>query len=53
MGSFRFGIMGAADIANKFCNAVTYIEDCEIVAVASKSMERAKKFAENNGLPAA
>ncbi len=53
MSKFRFAVMGAADIANKFCDAVTHIEDCEIIAVSSKSMDRARVFAEKNGVPAA
>ena len=45
---FRFGILGAANIADKFCSAVTKIAGCEVVAVASKSIERAKDFAIRN-----
>ncbi|MGN0423702.1 MAG: Gfo/Idh/MocA family protein [Acetatifactor sp.] len=41
---FRFAIMGAGNIAGKFCDAVKYISGCEVVAVASKSMERAENF---------
>lgn len=44
--NFRFAIMGAGSIAGKFCDAVNLLEDCEIAAVASKSMERAKRFAD-------
>ena len=51
MDSFRFGIIGAANIANKFCDAVSYIKGTEVVAVASKNLERAKAFAEKNHLP--
>jgi predicted dehydrogenase len=51
MKSFRFGIIGAANIANKFCDAVSYLEDTEVVAVASKDLNRAKAFAEKNQLP--
>lgn len=43
--SFRFAIMGAARIAHKFCDAVRRILDCEVTAVASKSMEKARTFA--------
>ena len=46
MKNFRFAIMGAGNIANKFCDAVKRMGDCEVAAVASKSMERAKGFAE-------
>lgn len=53
MGQFTFGIMGAAKIANKFCDAVKQIEGCSVIAVASKSMERAKDFCDKNKIPAA
>ena len=43
--SFNFAIMGAGSIAGKFVDAVRRVEGCEVVAVASKSMERAEKFA--------
>lgn len=52
MRTFRFVILGAANIADKFCDAVKHVPDCEAAAVASKSMERAKSFAERNGLAA-
>ena len=51
MRIFYFGILGAANIADKFCNAVAKIIDCEVAAVASKSWERAKNFAERNEVP--
>lgn len=51
MDTFRFGIIGAARIANKFCDAVRYIEGAEVVAVSSKDLDRAKAFAEKNCLP--
>lgn len=51
MDSFRFGIMGAGNIANRFCDAVRRIgNDVSVVAVASKSKERAQSFAERNGI---
>ena len=46
---FRFGVMGAAKIARKFCEAAALC-GCEVCAVASKSEERAKAFAEANGI---
>ncbi len=39
--------MGAGNIAVKFCHAVSLLEDCEVVAVAGKSPERAERFAGN------
>lgn len=53
MKNFRFAIMGAGKIANHFCHAVELIDGCEVVAIASKSAERAADFAERNHLPAA
>lgn len=47
---FRFGILGAAKIGAKFCDAVAQVEDAQVVAVSSKSLERAKAFAEKNGI---
>ena len=46
MSTFRFAIMGAGNIAHQFCDAVTLVEDCEVSAIASKDLGRARKFAE-------
>lgn len=55
MSKFKFAIMGAGKIAHKFCDAVKLLdewgENCFVGAVASKSMERAEKFAVQHGLP--
>lgn len=48
MKKFKFAIMGAGGISNQFCDAVSRLESCEIIAVASKSLERARIFAERN-----
>ena len=53
MKTIRFGIIGAGNIANKFCDAARLAEGAEVVAVASKSMERARAFAGRNGVPQA
>ena len=53
MGVFRFGIMGAAKIGAKFCDAVGRLPQAQVAAVASKSQERADAFAKANGVPAA
>lgn len=47
---FRFAVMGAGNIANKFCSAVKLLQNCTVAAVASKSMERASAFAQKNGI---
>ena len=46
----RFGIIGAGRIASHFCNAVKAAEGAEVVAVASTSPDRARDFAEKNGI---
>ena len=51
--NFRFAIMGAGNIAGKFCDAVSRVEECEVAAVASKSMERAVDFSRRNNVPKA
>ena len=50
MNKFRFAIMGAGNIAVRFCGAVKRMECCEVAAVASKSMERAASFAGKYGI---
>jgi predicted dehydrogenase len=49
--NFRFGIIGAGHIANRFCNAAKTVKNIEVVAVGSKSQERAQEFAKNNDVP--
>lgn len=48
--AFRFAIMGAGNIAKKFYDAASSLENCCVAAVASKSMERAKAFADKYGI---
>ncbi len=50
MKKFKFGIMGAGYISGKFCDAAGMLDHCEVAAVSSKSMERAKEFAAKNGI---
>ena len=50
MSIFRFGIMGAGGIANKFCDAVSLLDNCEVCAISSKSYDRAKNFATKHGI---
>lgn len=42
----NFGIIGAGDIARKFLDAVRQTDDGAVLAVASKSLERAKQWAQ-------
>ena len=53
MSICRFGIIGAGSIAAHFCKGVKLVEGAEVVAVASSSKERAKAFAQANGVPQA
>lgn len=50
---FRFGIMGAGNIAERFCDAVRKQGEAVVAAVASRSMERAIAFADKQGIPRA
>lgn len=47
----RFGIMGAGGIARKFADAARRVEGVQVLAVASKSRERAAAFAREQGVP--
>tara|TARA_R110000850_G_scaffold50228_6_gene123394 strand:- start:541 stop:1533 length:993 start_codon:yes stop_codon:yes gene_type:complete len=46
--SIRWGIIGAGIIAHKMAEAITLEPDNELVAIASKSPERAQAFAEQH-----
>lgn len=50
MSCFKFGILGAGNIANRFCDAVSRLEGVSVVAVASKSEDRASSFAKKNDI---
>ena len=47
----RWGIVGPGTIANKFAIAVKNLDCAELVAVASRSIEKGRKFAELYGIP--
>jgi predicted dehydrogenase len=51
MTNFKFGIMGTGGIANKFAEAVALVDNCEIVAVANRHLERAALFAKKHQIP--
>lgn len=52
MKKFRFVILGAGNIAEKFANAVSLINDCEVAAIGSRSAERAEAFAKKFNIEA-
>ncbi|KAL8523594.1 hypothetical protein ACS0TY_013540 [Phlomoides rotata] len=49
----RFGILGCAEIARKVSRAMLLSPNSTIVAIGSRSIEKAAAFAEKNGFPAA
>ena len=52
MEGFRFAVMGAGNIAKKFCEAAR-LAGYEVTAVASKSSEKARGWAAANGVKGA
>lgn len=42
---YRWGILGAGKIADKFCEALGYTEGAEVYAVASRNADNAKMYA--------
>lgn len=51
--NFRWGILGPGRIAYKFADAFEVIPGAQVYAVGSRSLERAKSFAQNYGAPKA
>jgi len=49
---FSFGIIGAGEIAHRFCDGVRRVEGAQVAAVSSKSAEKAAKFAADENIPA-
>ena len=43
--NYRWGILGAGHIAEKFCTALNYTEGAEVYAIASRNMNKASAFA--------
>ena len=46
----RWGILGCGNIAGKFSQALNSLDDAEIVAAASRSLEKVKEFASTYGI---
>lgn len=51
--AFRWGILGAGNIAGKFVDAVRRTADGVVAAIASRDQARAEDFASRHGIPAA
>lgn len=51
MENFKFGIIGAGNIARKFVGAVKMVDGAEVAAVASNTKGKAKAFAEELNIP--
>lgn len=48
---FRWGILGPGNIAKKFATGLQALDDAKLVAVGSRSQERADAFADEFGAP--
>ncbi|RME51029.1 MAG: gfo/Idh/MocA family oxidoreductase [Caldilineae bacterium] len=51
MKPIRWGILGPGNIAKKFATGLAALEDADLLAVASRSRERADAFADQFGAP--
>ena len=47
--TYRWGILGAGKIAEKFCTALNFVERADVYAVASKNIENAAAYAAKFG----
>src|SRR5688500_17019946 len=47
--SYRWGILGAGRIAEKFCTALAFTQGVEVYAVASRNLAKAKDYAHRFG----
>lgn len=51
MEKIRFGIVGTGTIARRFAQAVKNVRSAELVAVASRTKEKAEKFGDEFDIP--
>ncbi|WP_040948250.1 Gfo/Idh/MocA family protein [Gorillibacterium massiliense] len=49
----NWGIMGPGSISSTFAKDLVYADGAELIAVASRSSEKAKQFADEHGIPRA
>lgn len=52
MKEFTFAIMGAGNIAHKFCDAARHVDGVKVIAIAARDGSRARAFAEKEDIPA-
>lgn len=50
MNKLRVGIIGAGWIADKMAEALSPLDEAEVLAIASRSLERARQFADERGI---
>jgi dihydrodiol dehydrogenase / D-xylose 1-dehydrogenase (NADP) len=53
VNSIRWGILGTGWIANEFAQGLSQLSDAELVAVGSRTLESAQRFAAQYGVPQA
>ncbi len=49
--NYRWGILGAGRIAEKFCSALCFVEGSEVYAIASRDADKAKAYATKYNAP--
>ena len=47
----KWGIVGPGNIANKFAKAIKNVKGAELIAVASRSKEKSREFADKYNIP--
>lgn len=47
--NYRWGIIGAGRIADKFCTAINFVQGSQVYAIASRDEEKAKSYATKFG----
>lgn len=50
MNKLRVGIIGAGWIADKMAEALSPLDEAEVLAIASRSLEKARQFADERGI---
>ncbi|MBT8219410.1 MAG: Gfo/Idh/MocA family oxidoreductase [Bacteroidia bacterium] len=53
MSNFNWAILAPGHIANNFIQDLSHVDDANVIAVASRSLDRAKAFADQYAIPTA